>query len=114
VARGGIGWASDSEVTMASLGPMAQLVLLYAMAVNVLDEWPRIAPALDVLLLAPTVLAVVVLAEAASGVGRAVLHYGDYEINPNFMAAQLAVPAAAALAFRARHPPLGWRRLAAA
>ena len=108
-----IGWASDTEVTMAALRTLAQLFLLYAMAANVLDEWPRIARALDVLLLATTVLAVVVLAEAATGVGRAVLRYGDYEVNPNFMAAQLAVPAAAALAIRARRAPFGGWRLVA-
>jgi O-antigen ligase len=108
-----IGWASDTDVTMTALRTLAQLFLLYVMAANVLDDWRRIARALDVLLLATTVLAVIVLAEAAGGVGRAVLRYGDYEVNPNFMAAQLAVPAAAALAFRARHASLGWWRLVA-
>jgi O-antigen ligase len=108
-----IGWASDTDVTLAALSTLAQLFLLYVMAANVLDDWSRIARALDVLLLATTVLAVMVLAEAASGVGRAVLRYGEYEINPNFLAAQLAVPAVAALGFRARQIPLGWWRVAA-
>jgi O-antigen ligase len=108
-----IGWASDTDVTMAALRTLAQLFLLYVMAANVLDDWSRIARALDVLLLATTVLAVSVLAQATGGAGRAVLRYGGYEINPNFLAAQLAVPAAAALAFRARHAALGWWRLAA-
>lgn len=108
-----IGWASDTDVTGAALCTLAQLFLLYVMAANVLDDWSRIARALDVLLLATTVLAVMVLAEAASGAGRAVLRYGQYEVNPNFLAAQLAVPAVTALAFRARQIPLGWWRMLA-
>lgn len=108
-----LGWASDTDVTLAALSTLAQLFLLYVMAANVLDDWSRIARALDVLLIATTVLAVMVLAEAASGAGRAVLRYGEYEVNPNFLAAQLAVPAVAALAFRARQIPLGWWRVAA-
>jgi len=108
-----IGWASDTDATLEALRTLAQLFLLYVMAANVLDDWPRITRALDVLLLATTVLAALVLAEAASGTGRAVMRYGEHEVNPNFLAAQLAVPAAAALAFRARHAPLGWWRLAA-
>jgi len=108
-----IGWASDTEVTLPALFTLAQLFLLYVMAANLLDDWSRITRALDVLLLATTLLAVMVLVEAASGVGRAVLRYGEYEINPNFLAAQLAVPAVAALAFRARQIPLGWWRVAA-
>src|SRR5262249_42460251 len=108
-----IAWASDTDVTMTALRTLAQLFLLYVMAANVLDDWSRIARVLDVLLLATTVLAVTVLAQAAGGAGRAVLRFGGYEINPNFLAAQLAVPAAAALAFRARHLVLGWWRAAA-
>ena len=108
-----IGWASDTDVTMTALRTLAQLFLLYVMAANVLDDWSRIGRALDVLLLATTVLAVMILAQAAGGAGRAVLRYGEYEVNPNFLAAQLAVPAAAALAFRARHAPLGWWRVVA-
>jgi O-antigen ligase len=108
-----IGWASDTDVTMTALRTLAQLFLLYVMAANVLDDWSRIGRALDVLLLATTVLAVMVLAQAAGGAGRAVLRYGEYEVNPNFLAAQLAVPAAAALAFRARHAPFGWWRVVA-
>src|SRR5262249_61006480 len=108
-----LGWASDTDVTLAALRTLAQLFLLYVMAADVLDDWSRIARALDVLLLAPTVLAVLVLIEATSGAGRAVLRYGAYEVNPNFLAAQLAVPAVAALAFRARRIPLGWWRAAA-
>src|SRR5262249_43444987 len=108
-----LGWASDTDVTLAALRTLAQLFLLYAMAANVLDDWSRIARALDVLLLATTVLAVLVLIEATSGAGRAVLRYGAYEGNPNFLAAQLAVPAVAALAFRARRIPLGWWRAVA-
>ncbi len=108
-----LGWASDTDVTLAALRTLAQLFLLYVMAANVLDDWSRIARALDVLLLATTVLAVLVLVEATSGAGRAVLRYGAYEVNPNFLAAQLAVPAVAALAFRARRTPLGWWRAVA-
>lgn len=108
-----LGWASDTDGTMTALRTLAQLFLLYVMAANVLDDWARIARVLDVLLLATTVLAVIVLAQASGGAGRAVLRYGGYEINPNFLAAQLALPAAAALAFRARHVPLGWWRVAA-
>src|SRR5262249_46487711 len=100
-------------VTMTALRTLAQLFLLYVMAANVLDDWSRIARVLDVLLLATTVLAVTVLAQAAGGAGRAVLRFGGYEINPNFLAAQLAVPAAAAPAFRARRLVPGWWRAAA-
>src|SRR5262249_57034019 len=41
-----VGWASNTDVTLAALSTLAQLFLLYVMIVNVLDDWSRIARAL--------------------------------------------------------------------
>jgi len=109
-----IGWAADTDITLTALRTLAQLFLLYVMAANVLDDWSRIARALDALLLSTTVLSLFVLVQnEGSGAGRAVLHVGDYSTNPNALAVQLALSAVASLAFRARHTTLGWWRLAA-
>ena len=112
-AGASIGWSNDPDATQEALRTLAQLVLLYAMAANVLDDWGRLARALDVLLLATSALAVLVLVQADATGARAVLHYGTLAYNPNFLAAQLAFPAAAALAVRTRWGPIGWWRLAA-
>lgn len=108
-----IAWSSDTDVTLTALRTLAQLFLLYVMAANLLDDWTRIARALDVFLLATAVLAVLVLTQLDPGTTRAVLRYGHNAFEPNALAAQLAFPAAAALAVRARRAPLGWWRLAA-
>jgi O-antigen ligase len=109
-----IGWSADTDETLIALRTLAQLFLLYVMVANVLDDWSRIARGLDVLLLSTAALAVVVLVQAAGGgAARAVVHYGEYTVNPNALAAQLAMPAAAALAFRARRGALGWWRVGA-
>jgi O-antigen ligase len=108
-----IGWSSDTDVTLTALRTLAQLFLLYVMAANLLDDWSYIARTLDVLLLATAVLAVLVLTQLDAGTTRAVLRYGDQAFNPDALAAQLAFPAAAALAVRTRRTPLGWWRLAA-
>jgi O-antigen ligase len=109
-----IGWSGDTTVTLTALRTLAQLFLLYVMAANVFDEWPRIARGLDVLLLSTTLLSIFVLVQSErSGATRAVLHFGDYSTNPNTLAVQLALSAVASLAFRARHVTLGWWRSAA-
>ena len=102
-----IGWWNDPDATQEALRTLAQLVLLYVMAANVLDDWGRLARALDVLLLATAALAVLVLVQADATGARAVLRYGTLAYNPNFLAAQLAFPAAAALAVRARWGRMG-------
>jgi O-antigen ligase len=113
-ATASMGWSGDTDVTLTALRTLAQLFLLYVMAANVLDDWDRIGRSLDVLLLSTTVLSVFVLVQSeGTGAARAVLRYGDYATNPNALAVQLAFPAVASLAFRARHAALGWWRLAA-
>jgi len=114
-----IGWSPNTDVALTALLTLAQLFLLYVMAANVFDDWSRIARGLDVLLLSTTVLAVIVLVQnpgaqnGGFGLARAVVHYGTHTTNPDGLAYQLALPAVAALAFRARRAPLGWWRLAA-
>ena len=114
-----VGWSPNTDVGLAALLTLAQLFLLYVMAANVLDDWSRIAHALDVLLLSTAVLAVIVLVQnpgvenGGFGLARAVVHYGTHTTNPDPLAYQLALPAVAALAFRARGGPLGWWRLGA-
>jgi O-antigen ligase len=112
-AAASIGWASDTDVTLTALRTLAQLFFLYLMAANVLDDWQRISRALDVLLLSTAILAVLVLLQVEAGHARTVLRYGTQAFNPNALAAQLALPAAAALAFRVGGHPLGWWRWAA-
>src|SRR5262249_22924990 len=109
-----IGWSPNTDVAMTALLTLAQLFLLYVMAATVFDDWSRIARALDVLLLSTAVLAVIVLVQnpgvqnGGFGLGRAVVHYGRHTTNPDPLAYQLAFPAVAALACRARGGPLGW------
>jgi O-antigen ligase len=115
-----IGWSGDTDVTLTALLTLAQLFLLYVMAANVLDDWSRIARALDVLLLSTCVLAVFVLAQGTGSgaltprAARAVVRFGESVTNPDGLANQLAFPVVAALAFRVRHGVLGWWRVAAA
>jgi len=108
-----IAWSVDTSVTKTALRTLVQLATLYVMVANVLRTPQQMRRALDVLLVATTVLAVFVLVQAPGGAIRARLTYGTHEMNPNYVAAALALPAAAALGLGRDRGPLGWWRFAA-
>lgn len=106
-------WAADLAMAVRGVRTLAQLLLLYVVAVNLLDR-RGVLLALDVLLGATVLLAFVVLWQLpAAGSARARLVLGDETFDPNYLAATLVFPAIAAIARSGLGGPGRWLRLAA-
>ncbi|WP_410965161.1 hypothetical protein, partial [Salmonella sp. SAL4435] len=75
--------------------------LLYVLTANLVTHLPTLERTLNVFIAATAVLGVLVIWQLPSGgeaLERATFTYGDRSFNPNYLAAQLVLPAVAALA----------------
>lgn len=106
-------WAPDAEAAQAALQLLVQLFVLYVMVANLLTTWPQVRRAVDVLLAATTVVALVVLWQLPALQGaRATLRLGEEAFNPNTLAATLVLPVLAGLLL-GRWSAGWWRAFAA-
>lgn len=98
LATASVLWAPDGEAARAALQLLVQLFVLYVMVANLLTTWPAVCRALDVLIAASTVVALVVLWQLPALQGaRATLRLGEEAFNPNTLAATLVLPVLAGL-----------------
>jgi hypothetical protein len=94
-------WAVDPSLTIPALRTLVQLLFLYIVVANVVATPGALLRTLDVLIVAASVLALVILFQLPGGTtfhGRAVLTHAGQILNPNYLAAMLVFPAVAALA----------------
>jgi O-antigen ligase len=101
-------------VAIRALATLLQLLLLGILVADVVREPEDIQRTLDVMLASAFVLAVLVLWEMPPGsVKRATFTFGGATLDPNFLAATLALPAVAAIGVGTARGTWGWWRLAA-
>ena len=107
-------WAADPLVAVRALATLAQLLLLGILVADVVREPRDVQRTLDAMLVGALVLSVLVLWEMPpGGAKRATFTFGDATIDPNFLAATLALPAVAAIGVGTAGTRWGWWRLAA-
>lgn len=107
-------WADNAETSGRQLRTLAQLLILYVMTANLMTHLASLRRTIDVLIGATAVLGLLVLWQTPSGtLERSTFTYGDQSFNPNYLAAALVLPAAAAVALGSAGGALGWWRLLA-
>jgi len=109
-----LSWTADPERSLPQVKTLVQLLLLYVMAVNLLTTPQALERALDVLLVATTMVSLLVLVQYdPATAARGSLESGGKSTDPNYLAATLIAPAVAAVALGAARGRLGWLRFAA-
>ena len=109
-----VGWAADPGVSLRAVATLVQLLLLAVMAADVLREPRDVERAIDVLLAASVVVALLVLFQMSPDSKRATLVFAGDKLNSNYLAASLVFPAIAALGLGTRRGETwGWLRVAA-